>query len=116
MTEEQRQLLHRPFAAVKAEFTDLDWQRWTQTALRMRQPHQPKPQRRVPRQSEARTQTNGTFVVLTNADLASFAPQDTIRASSSSSSSSFPFSSHSNVTHTRLPLPLSTSINTQLRD
>ncbi|KDR73389.1 hypothetical protein GALMADRAFT_731527 [Galerina marginata CBS 339.88] len=37
MTEEQRQLLHRPFAAVKAEFTDLDGMRWTQTALRMRQ-------------------------------------------------------------------------------
>ncbi|KDR65311.1 hypothetical protein GALMADRAFT_148792 [Galerina marginata CBS 339.88] len=120
MTEKQRQLLHRPFATVKAEFTDLDgqrWtQRWTQTALRMRQPpqSQPQPQRRVPRQSEALTQTNATFVVLTNADLASFAPEDTIRASSSSTS--FPFSSHSNVTHSRLPLPSSTSVHTQLRD
>ncbi|KAF8968630.1 hypothetical protein BDZ97DRAFT_1916063 [Flammula alnicola] len=81
MTEEQRQMLLKPFKSVKAEFADLDGHRWTQSALRKFQP----PQRRAshvaaPSHSTAK---KGTFVVLSNADLASFSPDETIRVSSS---------------------------------
>ncbi|KAF9474147.1 hypothetical protein BDN70DRAFT_936881 [Pholiota conissans] len=79
ITEEQRQTLLRPFAAVKAEFADLDGLRWTQTALRRRQTshHNPTPN---PTHNPANQAINNTtFAVLTNADLASFAPGDTIR-------------------------------------
>ncbi|KAG6855461.1 hypothetical protein H0H87_002433 [Tephrocybe sp. NHM501043] len=62
MTEEQRQILHRSFSSVKVEFSDLDGLQWSQ---------------KPPAREQA-------FVVLTNSDLASFGPHETIRASASS--------------------------------
>ncbi|KAG6865546.1 hypothetical protein C0991_001550 [Blastosporella zonata] len=66
MTEEQRQILQRSFSSVKVEFSDLDGLSWRQKPQAwVNSPEQP-------------------FVVLTNADLASFGPHETIRASASS--------------------------------
>ncbi|KAG6850304.1 hypothetical protein H0H93_015246 [Arthromyces matolae] len=65
MTEEQRQILHNSFRSVKVEFSDLDGLSW---------------QAKSPKVSSS----DQAFVVLTNADLASFGPHDTIRASISS--------------------------------
>ncbi|KAF8180885.1 hypothetical protein BJ912DRAFT_1044810 [Pholiota molesta] len=83
LTEDQRQTLLRPFAAVKAEFADLDGLRWTQTALRRRQPPAPPHHHHRAHDPDASIYTPATanaFAVLTNADLAAFAPDDTIRA------------------------------------
>ncbi|KAG6887055.1 hypothetical protein C0995_001997 [Termitomyces sp. Mi166 len=66
MTEEQRQILHNSFRSVKVEFSDLDGLSWSKV-----------PQKRV-------ISPDQTFVILTNTDLASFGPLDTIRASASS--------------------------------
>lgn len=80
MTDEQRRTLLRPFASVKFEFSDLDGLRWTSSALHRRQVHQPQrpdaPQKRLHRAT-----TSTAFVVLTNADLAAFSGEDTIRVS-----------------------------------
>jgi len=76
MTEEQRQTLLKSFTSVKVEFTDLDGLRWSQTALR-----------KFPSFHSSTSHTtskNNTFVVLTNADLANFSAEDTIRVSTSS--------------------------------
>ncbi|KAG6907679.1 hypothetical protein DXG01_007782 [Tephrocybe rancida] len=64
--QEQRQILQRSFSSVKVEFSDLDGLSWCKS-----------PQTRVHSPEQA-------FVVLTNADLASFGPHETIRASASS--------------------------------
>ncbi|KAF8876972.1 hypothetical protein CPB84DRAFT_1828908 [Gymnopilus junonius] len=96
MTEEQRQALLKPFATVKAEFTDLDGLRWTQSALYMLSPRSP--QRRAPPHVPPNTPADvlspksytnrGTaFNVLTKADLDTISPDATIRPSFSSSSS-----------------------------
>jgi hypothetical protein len=83
MTEEQRQTLLKSFTSVKVEFTDLDGLRWSQTALRRFPPfHINTPN--ISSTSHA-TSKNNTFVVLTNADLANFSAEDTIRVSTSSS-------------------------------
>ncbi|KAF8815591.1 hypothetical protein BYT27DRAFT_7128762 [Phlegmacium glaucopus] len=79
MTEEQRQTLLKSFTSVKVEFTDLDGLRWSQTALRKIQPFHRSPARL----STSQPKSKNTFVVLTNADLASFSPEDTIRVSAS---------------------------------
>lgn len=81
MTEEQRQTLLKPFTSVKVEFTDLDGLRWSQTALRRFPPFH----RNTPHLSPTShvTSKNNTFVVLTNADLANFSAEDTIRVSAS---------------------------------
>jgi len=83
MTEEQRQTLLKSFTSVKVEFTDLDGLRWSQTALR----RFPSFHRNIPHISPTShsTSKNNTFVVLTNADLANFSPEDTIRVSTSTS-------------------------------
>ncbi|KAF5380187.1 hypothetical protein D9615_006184 [Tricholomella constricta] len=75
MTEEQRQILIRSFTSVKVEFSDLDGlarntspQIPSATSNPIVEVHPP----------------DHAFVILTNADLASFAPHETIRASASS--------------------------------
>ncbi|KIM35759.1 hypothetical protein M413DRAFT_449596 [Hebeloma cylindrosporum] len=80
ITEEQRQLLLQPFKAVKAEFTDLDGLRWTQTALRKLQPPPRRATQLAAHPHSAVSKAN-TFVVITNADLASLSSEDTIRVS-----------------------------------
>ncbi|KAF9458299.1 hypothetical protein BDZ94DRAFT_1270955 [Collybia nuda] len=84
MTEEQREILLRSFTSVKVEFSDLDGLKWTHSALRRRQgaPH--------PKSPVSPTPPNHTFVILTNADLASFSPEDTIRASAARPRPRFP--------------------------
>ncbi|PPQ91085.1 LOW QUALITY PROTEIN: hypothetical protein CVT25_011954 [Psilocybe cyanescens] len=82
---EQRQLLMQPFATVKVEFADLDGLRSSHGLLLPVNDNV---------NSIAHTTTNSnsdTFIVFTNADLASFSADDTIRISSSSSSSRLPF-------------------------
>ncbi|PPQ91847.1 hypothetical protein CVT25_000794 [Psilocybe cyanescens] len=99
MTEEQGQLLMQPFATVNAEFAVLDGLRWTQTVLPKLQEPRPVPYS-SPANADgnvngtAHTTTNSnsnTFVVLTDADLASSSVDDPIRISYSSSSSRLPF-------------------------
>jgi len=78
MTEEQRLTLLKSFTSVKVEFTDLDGLRWSQTAL-----HKfPTNVAHLSPTSHATSKDN-TFVVLTNADLANFSAEDTIRVSAS---------------------------------
>ncbi|RDB30604.1 hypothetical protein Hypma_005724 [Hypsizygus marmoreus] len=77
MTEEQRQTLLRSFTSVKVEFSDLDGLTWHAHAHAT---------------TTARISAPPAFVILTNADLASFSPEDTIRASASRSR---PRASHS---------------------
>ncbi|PPR05345.1 hypothetical protein CVT26_011609 [Gymnopilus dilepis] len=94
LTEEQRQTLLRPFAAVKAEFTDLDGLRWTQAALCMLSPKssESQPQRRGPPTTPADVlnakcmSSSTSFNVLTKADLDNYSPQATVRPSFSASS------------------------------
>ncbi|KAF8625446.1 hypothetical protein AX17_006847 [Amanita inopinata Kibby_2008] len=69
MTEEQRETLLRSFQSVKFEFNDLDGLSWSDSA------------RQRLRQESQTAVTSATFVVLSNADLASFSPEDTIRVS-----------------------------------
>ncbi|PFH46289.1 hypothetical protein AMATHDRAFT_8007 [Amanita thiersii Skay4041] len=93
MTEEQRQILLRSFQSVKFEFSDLDGLSWSDSALR-----------KLHKESRtAKNSNNATFVVLTNADLASFSPDDTIRVSSlcrpRSSSRSNPVSGADSLQH-----------------
>jgi hypothetical protein len=81
MTEEQRQTLLKPFTSVKVEFTDLDGLRWSQTALHSF----PSFHRNTPLSTTSHsTSENNAFVILTNADLANFSAEDTIRVSASS--------------------------------
>ncbi|KAF8344622.1 hypothetical protein F5887DRAFT_969897 [Amanita rubescens] len=70
MTEEQRETLLRSFRSVKFEFYDLDGLSWTDSI-----------KQRLLRKDARATMKKPTFVVLTKADLASFAPEDTIRPS-----------------------------------
>ncbi|KAF5323246.1 hypothetical protein D9619_013503 [Psilocybe cf. subviscida] len=101
LTEEQRLALLRPFTSVKAEFTDLDGLRWTQTALRY---HQPPNQQRPGHVSgsgppgahffssaapTSASPDSKTFVVLTNSDLTSFSGEDTVRPSARGSRPAF---------------------------
>ncbi|KAI5891238.1 uncharacterized protein SCHCODRAFT_02702058 [Schizophyllum commune H4-8] len=80
MTEDQRRTLSGSFASVKCDFTDLDGQQWTGAALRSRSHHCPTPPSlHTPQYSEPYV----AFAVLTNADLASFGPEETVRASAS---------------------------------
>ncbi|KAF8067535.1 hypothetical protein FPV67DRAFT_1780639 [Lyophyllum atratum] len=72
MTEEQRETLLRSFTSVKVEFSDLDGLAWNAPCAT---PTSPKPRGRSP---------DHAFVILTNADLASFEPHETIRASAAS--------------------------------
>ncbi|KAF8056641.1 hypothetical protein FPV67DRAFT_1786978 [Lyophyllum atratum] len=72
MTEEQRETLLRSFTSVKVEFSDLDGLAWNAPCAT---PASPTPRGRSP---------DHAFVILTNADLASFEPHETIRASAGS--------------------------------
>ncbi|KAF8884636.1 hypothetical protein BD779DRAFT_1536195 [Infundibulicybe gibba] len=92
MTEEQRQILYLSFKSVKVEFSDLDGLKWTGSALRRRkfQPPHASSSRGIvsPGVNSSVAQSPNTlskpqaFAVLTNAELALFHPEDTIRASS----------------------------------
>ncbi|GLB39353.1 hypothetical protein LshimejAT787_0605150 [Lyophyllum shimeji] len=80
MTEEERETLLRSFTSVKVEFSDLDGLAWPASARcggrGAPPPPSPRPSPRAQSQSP-----DHKFVILTNADLASFAPHETIRAS-----------------------------------
>ncbi|KAK2463306.1 hypothetical protein APHAL10511_004961 [Amanita phalloides] len=69
MTDEQHQTLLRSFQSVKSEFYDLDGLSWTDSI------------RHKLRQDVQAVMSKPPFVMLTKADLASFAPEDTIRPS-----------------------------------
>lgn len=110
MTEDQRQTLFRSFTSVKVEFSDLDGLTW-----HVPRPHAPSrtmPPAPVHTNSHPRAPSSApplppglAFVVLTNADLASFSPEDTIRVSAASSRS-HPRSTHPSSPHTlRRPSP-----------
>ncbi|KAG5349385.1 hypothetical protein J132_00659 [Termitomyces sp. J132] len=96
MTEEQRQILQNSFKSVKVEFSDLDGLSWS----------------KVPQKKRV-TYPNQTFVVLTNTDLASFGPHDTIRASASSRPR--PRTSHSSPNFSSRPFLSSPSKSPNLR-
>ncbi|TFK70774.1 hypothetical protein BDN72DRAFT_522668 [Pluteus cervinus] len=84
VTRDQLQALHQSFASVKVEFSDLDGQRWTESTLRTRsqQTHMNALRARAFTEGSLPPPSkNGGFAVLSNADLASFSPDETIRAS-----------------------------------
>ncbi|KAF8151290.1 hypothetical protein B0H34DRAFT_124236 [Crassisporium funariophilum] len=116
MTEEQRQMLMKPFTSVKVEFSDLDGLRWTQTALRKFQPLQRHASAHVASSHHA-SMIHNTFVVLTNADLASFSPEDTIRVSGSTTKARPRFPSQPTVvSHHHASLFFGTNTHRRHRD
>ncbi|KII85001.1 hypothetical protein PLICRDRAFT_350729 [Plicaturopsis crispa FD-325 SS-3] len=85
MTEAERQTLIHSFTSVKTEFADLDGLTWnihyTHTISHSAPP---------PKCSDPYYSPSAPFAVLSNAELAGFAPDDTIRASKSRSRSVSP--------------------------
>ncbi|KAG5641579.1 hypothetical protein DXG03_004692 [Asterophora parasitica] len=77
MTEEQRQILFRSFTSVKVEFSDLDGLARNANGSQ----HIPRACVPPPNPTVQLHPPDHAFVILTNADLANFAPHETIRAS-----------------------------------
>ncbi|TFK66734.1 hypothetical protein BDN72DRAFT_961519 [Pluteus cervinus] len=75
------QALQESFASVKVEFSDLDGQIWTKSNLRMRSQQTRFNALRARSFADGSLPPPSNFVVLSNADLDSFSPEDTIRAS-----------------------------------
>jgi hypothetical protein len=88
ISENERQILLRSFASVKFEFSDLDGLTWSPSSTRRRYypnaPHYTKPYAR----SRVQSSESGPFAVLSNKDISSSHPEETIRLKSSVSSPS----------------------------
>jgi len=79
MSENERQILLRSFASVKFEFSDLDGQTWSPSLTRRRHypnaPYYTKPFAR----SRMHSSESAPFVVLSNKEISSSHPEETIR-------------------------------------
>jgi len=85
MSENERQILLRSFASVKFEFSDLDGQTWSPSLTRQRHypsaPYCTKPSVR----SRMQSHESVPFVVISNKEISSCHPEETIRLKSSMS-------------------------------
>jgi len=86
MSENERQILLRSFASVKFEFSDLDGLTWSPSSARRRPPpnalHGAKPYAR----SRVQPSESAPFVVLSNKEISSSHPEETVRLKPSISS------------------------------